>query len=168
MLSRKSRSVRSLFECHIKRPLFLRFSHRTIHLKKTSDFAAYYAHASDLLTDSGGGASKSWNRHVSALLATHQAKAFFREVFQRDPLIAHLKQILLVALATAAASEDVDEETPLTVALLQEAARELEPDYDELSLAGLSVLDLALLAAAKVVHGLRDDEQFNFEQVSVF
>ena len=50
-------------------------------------------------------------------------------------------------------------------AAITEAASEMEPDYDDLTLSGLSVLEMALMVAAKVVNSSRDEQQFNFEQV---
>ena len=43
----------------------------------------------------------------------------------------------------------------------------MEPDYDDLTLSALSVLEMALMVAAKVVNTSRDEQQFNFEQVVV-
>lgn len=50
---------------------------------------------------------------------------------------------------------------------ITEAASEMEPDYDDLTLSALSVLEMALMVAAKVVNTSRDEQQFNFEQVVV-
>ena len=94
-------------------------------------------------------------------------KSALREMFDRNSVVANLKETLAVGLCRAAAvpggGDDVDPDG--LAAAIAEAASVMEPDYDELTLSGLSVLETALMVAAKVVHASRDEQQFNFEQV---
>lgn len=144
-----------------------RFSHRTIHLRKPSDFQGYCALAEDLLCCEGNdAAAKEWNGTARLALQKSGCKAVFRETFDRNSVIGNLKQVIAVGLSNVAESgADVDPNE--LMAGISEAASELEPDYDDLTLSGLSVLEMTLMAAAKVVHSSRDEQQFNFEQVVI-
>ena len=145
-----------------------RFSHRAVHLRKPADFEAYCALAGDLLRCEGNdAAAKAWNETAKVALRRPACKSALREMFDRNSVVANLKQTLAVGLCRAAAvpggGDDVDPDG--LAAAIAEAASVMEPDYDELTLSGLSVLETALMVAAKVVHASRDEQQFNFEQV---
>ncbi len=116
---------------------------------------------SDLL--SCAEATKEWNKSVDAMLAKSDSKAFFGEVFECNQTIANLKSLLLLGLVLMADDGDFDGRAHLSY--FADALTHMEPDFSSLSLAALSVLELTLMSAAKVVHGRRDDQQFNFEQV---
>ena len=90
-------------------------------------------------------------------------KSVLREIFDRNSVVGNLKQVVALGLSHLSSESGLNP-AELTAAIA-EAASEIEPDYDDLTLSGLSVLETALMVAAKVVNSLRDEQQFNFEQV---
>ena len=107
--------------------------------------------------------AKEWNEMARCALQRPDCKSVLREIFDRNSVVGNLKQVVALGLSHLSSESGLNP-AELTAAIA-EAASEIEPDYDDLTLSGLSVLETALMVAAKVVNSLRDEQQFNFEQV---
>ena len=124
-----------------------RFCHRAIHLSKVADAAQYMDLVRHFLTASPPAAArnKQWDRMIDTFLSAKEVRKFFESVFMKDSSPGFLKNLILTSLMWL---ESMDEDY-LDILCFESALKDLAPNYNEVTLNGLSALDLTLVIAAK-------------------
>ena len=134
-------------------------------MQKISDFKEYYEFVYDYLSNHSL-ASLGWNSKVADFLKEPEVKEFFeKKIFERNPLIPHLQQLIYLALLNVIDDHEEMEEIQVHLAQFEEALKELHPDVEGQPLKSLTMLDMTLAIACLRRQILHPELNMNFEMV---